>query len=106
MCLTPPVPGDQNLSRGSPLFTRFLKFPGAIALSNWSPIVSLPPPPPCTRRRAWGGWAYTIPATKKFPGVPPWFLDCEFFLASCSGSLDPSHFPAPSPCACRRVWGG
>ena len=44
MCSPPPVPGNQNFARGSPVFAKFSKFVGPIALSDGPPIMYLPPP--------------------------------------------------------------
>ena len=29
--------------------------------------------PPCARRLAWGGWAFTVPVEKNYPGITPCF---------------------------------
>ena len=44
LCLPSPVPGDQNVARGSPLFSEFPIFPGLVAVPRVPTISSLPSP--------------------------------------------------------------
>ena len=72
MCPAPPVPGNQNFARVSPLFSKFWKISLPVVASAGTLITSLPPPPPVPVGVRGGGVRPFQPLWPKFlHGFPP-----------------------------------